>query len=692
MKHLHLTLTGALLTVTTALAAQPVTPTANLPVAPAAATTPLVPALRSGIDLASFDKRVRPQDDFYRFAGGGWLASNPLPADRSAFGSFDRLQDQAEAEVKAVVEAAALAKAAAGTPTQKIGDLYSSFMDTTRLAALGASPLAAELKRIDAIRGTRDLYEYMGRMTRSGLSQPMILYVGQDSADSSQYLTGVYQGGLTMPDRDYYLKPDKKYVEFRAAFRKYVEALLVAGGQGNAAATAKRIEALETRIANHHWTPVQNRDPVKTYNKKTLAELRTFAPTLDLQTMLTAARLPAQAVDINQPSYVRELAKMIRTTPLADWREYLRFQLLDSYAPYLSAEFDNLHFDFHRKTLRGVPEQLPRWKRALRTMDGSVGELIGQLYVERTFSAAAKEKMQGLIDKLLQAFAKSIDELEWMGPATKAEAHKKLQTFGVKIGYPDKWRDYSALTILPGDLIGNLRRASELEFDRQANKLGKPIDRTEWLMTPQTVNAYYYPPMNEIVFPAAILHPPFFDPEADDAANYGAIGAIIGHEISHGFDDQGRQFDGAGNLRDWWTFDDNARFRQRAGKLVAQFASFKVLDGKPVNGELTLGENIGDLSGLAVALKAYQLSLAGKQAPDIDGFTGLQRFFLGWAQAWTANVRDNALLERLTTDPHSPEEFRCNGPLSNLNEFYQAFDVKQGDKLYRAPVERVKIW
>lgn len=691
MKHLHLTLIGALLTASSVLAA----PTASEQApttSPTATVAAPIPVLSSGLDAASFDKRVRPQDDFYRFAGGGWLANNPLPGDRSAYGSFDRLQDQAEAEVKAVVEAAASAKAAPGTPAQKIGDFYNSFMNTTRLAAMGAAPLNAELRRIDAIRGTRDLYEYMGRMARSGLSQPVILYVGQDSADSTQYLTGVYQGGLTMPDRDYYLKPDQKFVEFRAAFRKYVEALLVAGGQSNAAAAAKRIEALETRIANHHWTPVQNRDPVKTYNKKTLGELRSFAPTFDLQTMLTAARLPAQAVDINQPSYVRELAKMVRTTPLADWREYLRFQLLDSYAPYLSADFEALHFEFHRKTLRGVPEQLPRWKRALRAMDGSVGELIGQLYVERTFSAESKEKVKGLVGNLLQAFAKSIDELEWMGPATKEEAHKKLKTFVVKIGYPDQWRDYGALSIVPDDLIGNLRRASEFEFDRQANKLGKPIDRGEWLMTPQTVNAYYYPPMNEIVFPAAILHPPFFDPKADDAVNYGAIGAVIGHEISHGFDDQGRQFDGAGNLRDWWTFDDNARFRQRAGKLVAQFAGYKVLDGKPVNGELTLGENIGDLSGLSVALKAYQSSLGGQPAVDIDGFTGLQRFFLGWAQVWFSNTRDNALLERLSTDPHSPEEFRCNGPLSNMNEFYQAFGVKEGDKLFRPPAERVKIW
>ncbi len=662
---------------------------AAAPAAPAVAATP---TLRSGIDLANLDSSVRPQDDLYRFVANKWLANNPLPADRSRYGSFDRLADQSEAEVRAVVEAAAAAKAANGSPAQKIGDFYGSFMDTTRLAALGTTPIAGELRRIDAIRGTRDLYEYMGRSIRMGVSMPLYLYVGQDYADSTQHLTVAYQGSLTMPDRDYYLKPEQKYADFRAAYRKYVAALLAAGGDRDAASAAKRIEALETRLANHQWSRVQNRDPVKTFNPKTLAELKTFAPTFDWQTLLAAARIPAQAVDISQPSYVQELAKLTRSTPLADWRDYLRLQVLDSWAPYLTADFEQLHFDFHRKTLSGVPEQLPRWKRALQTMNGGVGELIGQLYVQRTFAPEARAHVQLLVDNLLRAFAAGIDELDWMSAATKAQAHKKLQSFTVKIGYPDRWRDYSGLEIVAGDLVGNIRRANEFELDRQANKLGKPLDRTEWLRTPQTVNAYYYPPMNEIVFPAAILQPPFFDSTADDAVNYGAIGAVIGHEISHGFDDQGRQFDGAGNLRDWWAFDDNVRFRQRATQLIGQFANYRVLGDKPVNGELTLGENIGDLSGLAVAIKAYKLSLAGAPAPVIDGYTGMQRFFLGWARIWTDTRRDTEALRLLTIDPHSPPEFRCNGPLSNLNEFYEAFGVKEGDKLYRPPAERVKIW
>jgi putative endopeptidase len=660
--------------------------------APVTPAVPTAPVLSSGIDLANLDSSVRPQDDLYRFVANKWLANNPLPADRSSYGSFDRLADQAEAEVRAVVEAAAAANAAPGTPAQKIGDFYRSFMDTTRLATLGVAPIAGELRRIDAIRGTRDLFEYMGRSIRMGVSMPLQLYVGQDYADSTQYLTGTYQGGLIMPDRDYYLRPEQKYVEIRASYRRYVAALLAAAGERDAASAAKRIEALETRLANHQWSLVQNRDPVRTYNRKTLAELRTFAPAFDWQTLLAAARIPAQALDISQPTYVQELAKLTRSTPLADWRDYLRLQVLDTWAPYLTTDFEQLHFDFHRKTLSGVPEQLPRWKRALQAMNGGVGELIGQLYVERTFSPAARSRVKFLVDNLLRAFAQGIDELDWMSDATKAQAHQKLQGFTVKIGYPDRWRDYAGLEIVAGDLVGNIRRASEFELDRQANKLGKPLDRSEWLRTPQTVSAYYYPPMNEIVFPAAILHPPFFDADADDAVNYGAIGAVIGHEISHGFDDQGRQFDGAGNLRDWWTFDDSARFRQRAGKLTAQFAEYRVLGDKPVNGELTLGENIGDLSGIAVALRAYKLSLAGAPPPVIDGYTGMQRFFLGWARIWIATRRDGEILRRLTIDPHSPPEFRCNGPVSNLNEFYEAFGVKEGDKLYRAPPARVKIW
>ncbi|MCS6948324.1 MAG: M13 family metallopeptidase, partial [Steroidobacteraceae bacterium] len=662
------------------------------PAAPPAQPTSPPAVVRSGLDVAEFDPSVRPQDDLFRYVNGRWLASDPIPADRATYGTFEALTDQSQETVRALLETAAAGRHPRGTAEQKIGDFYSSFMDTTRIALLGLKPLDDELQRIDAIRSTRDIYAYLGHAQRLGISQPVTLFVGQDAADASQYLTGVYQGGLTMPDRDYYLQLDPKYAAFRAAFRRYVERLLASAGEPNAAAAAKRIEALETRIANHHWTRVDNRDPVKTYNKKTLLELPAFTPTFDWHSLLIAAGLPAAALDIKQPSYVRELARLIRTTPIDDWRLYFRWRLLDSFAPLLPKEFEDLHFDFHRRTLRGVPAPLPRWRRAVQVLEASIGELIGRLYVEKTFSADTKLRAQALVDHLLQAFSRSIDALDWMSDATKSEAQRKLASITVKIGYPERWRDYTALEIVPGDLIGNVRRSAEFEFQRQANKLGKPVDRSEWLMTPQTVNAYYYPPRNEIVFPAAILRPPFFDPTVDDAVNYGAIGAVIGHEISHAFDDKGRQFDGAGNLRDWWTFDDNARFRQRGGQLVAQFAAYRVLDGRPLNGELTLGENIGDLSGLAVAFKAYQLSLGGRAAPVLDGLTGPQRFFLGWARAWRRAYRDDELLSRLVTDPHAPAEFRANGPVSNLDEFYAAFDVKPGDRLYRAPQERVKIW
>ena len=445
-------------------------------------------------------------------------------------------------------------------------------------------------------------------------------------------------------------------------------------------------------IANHHFTQVENRDPLKTNNRRSLAELTSFTPGFDWPAFLAAAGVPATAINVRQPSYFQQLAKMIRSTSIADWRLYYRYHLLNDNAPYLGTAFEAVRFEFYSKALRGIKEPRPRWKRGVQALDGTVGELVGRLYVEKTFTPAAKQRMQELIGNLRAAFAKSIDELDWMSAATKVAAQRKLAAIRVKIGYPDEWRDYSALTVLPGDLLGNLRRANEFEFKRQVAKLGKPLDRNEWLMTPQTVNAYYMPPMNEIVFPAAILHPPFFDPDADDAVNYGSIGAIIGHEISHGFDDSGRQYDGDGNLRDWWTFEDSARFRQRAGRLVTQFANYRVLDGKPLNGELTLGENIGDLSGLAVAFKAYKLSLQGKTASVIDGFTGEQRFFLGFAQAWRENIRDDELLLRLVSDTHSPARFRANGPVSNMNEFYAAFAVKEGDKLYRPEAERVKIW
>ena len=662
-------------------------PTPSVPVPPPA------PTLKSGLDLAGFDRTVRPQDDLYKFAGGNWLKNTPIPADRSNYGSFSVLDDRAREEVRQLIVAASeQTNRPEGSDAQKVGDFYQSFMDTSRIEGLGLAPLREELARIDAISTPRDVARYIGHSQRIGVAQPFLWYSSPDNKNSSVYLGSLYQNGLTMPDRDYYLSPDEKYAKFRAAFAVYAENLLARAGERNARSAAARIAALETRIANYQWTKVQNRDPVKTYNPMELPEYQKLAPGFDWLAFFEGMGAPVQKLDISQPPFIKGMAQLVKTVPIADWRVYFKFQLLDDYAPLLPQQFAELEFDFHEKTLNGVPEPLPRWRRAVNAMDNNMGELIGKMWVESYFGAAAKRRMLELVANLIKAFDVSIDGLEWMSPPTRAEAKNKLAKITVKIGYPDKWRDYSALTVRRDDLVGNVTRASEFQHNRFVKRTGGPVDKGEWLMTPQTVNAYYNPTTNEITFPAAILRWPFFDMESDDAVNYGGIGAVIGHEISHGFDDSGRQFDGDGNLRDWWTFEDGAKFKQRAGELVKQFAGYKVLDNRPLNGELTLGENIGDLSGMAVAFKAYRISLAGKPAPVLDGFTGDQRFFLGWAQVWRRSYRDQELLKRLVTDPHSPSEFRANGPTTNIDAYYEAFGVKPGDRMYRPPGERVKIW
>ena len=654
------------------------------------------PARVSGLDLEGFDRSVRPQDDLYRFAGGNWLARTEIPADRSSYGTFSKLEDDAKDALRALVEAAAATRnAAPGSDTQKVGDLYASFTDTARIESRGLRSLDGELAAIAALRSTRDVYGYMGRAQRLGIGAPVRAFVGQDGRDATRYLVALNQAGLSMPDRDYYLVDEPRNLKTRAALAAYIEKLLTLAGRKDGAAAAQRIIALEKRIAEKHWTRVENRNPVKTYNKVTLAAAAELAPGFDFTTFFAANGPQAAAItefNVRQPTYVRALAEIVRDTSVEDWRAYFSYRLLDAYSPYLPKKFDDAHFEFRLAELRGIKEPAPRWRRGVELIDERVGEIAGRMYVERNFPPEARTRIRELVANLRQAFDLSIDSLDWMSAATKAEAKRKLASFTVKVGYPDQWRDYGKLVIARDDLVGNLLRSAAFEHERGLDKLGKPIDRTEWMMTPQTVNAYYSPPMNEIVFPAAILRKPFFDPAADDAVNYGGIGAVIGHEISHGFDDQGRQYDGGGNLRDWWTFDDNVRFRERAGKLAAQYDGFKPIDGKSVNGQLTLGENIGDLSGLAMAYRAYQLSLAGKPAPVIDGFTGPQRFFLGWAQIWQRKYRDDELRLRLVTDPHSPSEYRCNGVVANIAEFYEAFGVKEGDRLYRPPAERVRIW
>jgi predicted metalloendopeptidase len=659
----------------------------------AAATASAAPTLGTGIETSGFDTSIRPQDDFFRYVNGGWIAKTEIPADKSNYGSFTVLADNAERDLRAIIEEAAADKThPKGSDAQKIGDMYASFMDSARIEKLGARPLKPEFRRIDAIRDRAGLVRYLGYAQRVNYNVPLGFFVNQDAKDTTRYVSSWNQGGLGLPDRDYYLKTDEKFVGYRNAYVKYVERVLSLAGLKNAHESAAMILKLETRLAEAQWSREENRDPVKTYNRYLVADASKLMPGFDWATFLDALHARTDAVVIQQPTYFSALSKILDDTPLADWKLYLKFHAIDAMAPNLSDAFVEANFDMYSKTLRGIQEIRPRWKRGVAQVENGMGEMAGKLYVERHFKPEAKARMDELVKNILGAMDEGIDHLEWMGPETKKRAHEKLAKYTVKIGYPDKWRDYTKLEIRAGDHFGNYMRAVEFENNRQLAKLGAPIDRTEWGMTPQTVNAYYNPVANEIVFPAAILQPPFFNVEADDAANYGGIGAVIGHEISHGFDDEGRQFDGDGLLKNWWTDEDNKEFNKRADRLVAEYEGFSPVPGHHLNGRLTLGENIGDLSGMAIAYAAYQRSLGGAPAPVIDGLTGDQRFYLGFAQIWQRKYRDADLIQRISTDPHSPAEFRVNGIVSNLEPFYRAFDLKPGDKMYRAPEERVKIW
>jgi predicted metalloendopeptidase len=650
---------------------------------------------RSGVLIDNLDRSVRPQDDFYRFVNGAWLSTTQIPSDRSNYGAFAVLQEGAESDLRAIVEEAAAANAPPGSDTQKVGDLYASFMDAEGIAAQGLKPLAEELERIDSLASRRDVARRIGWSQRIQAQHPFVYFVGIDEKNSSQYVSIVYQTGLGMPDRDYYLSNEERLKHVRDKYRAFVRDLLAAADTPAPEAAADRILALETELAKAHWTRVENRDAQKTYNRYERSTLRELMPAFDWDAFFEGAQIPADKAEVlivSQPSYFEALDALIASTPVAVWRDYFRFKLLNAYAPDLPERFVKLHFDFHQRTVSGIEELKPRWKRGVDAVEGAVGELVGKIYVERNFSPQAKRRMDELVANLLEAFADGVDELEWMTPATKKKAHAKLEQFTAKIGYPQKWRDWSALEVRRDDLIGNQMRAATVRFERDVARLGGPVDRTEWLMTPQTVNAYYNPPANEIVFPAAILQPPFFDVEADDAVNYGAIGAVIGHEISHGFDDQGRRYDGAGNLNDWWAAEDNEEFTRRAQQLGEQYGKLSPLPGLYVNGQLTMGENIADLAGLAMAYRAWRLSLDGREPAVIDGFTGEQRFFIGWAQGWARKYREDELRRRLLTDPHSPSEYRTNAVVMNLPEFHQAFGVRPGDRMWRAPQERVKIW
>jgi predicted metalloendopeptidase len=666
---------------------------AGVPQPSARASTPVAEAPLSGVLLQNIDGKVRPQDDFYRHVNGKWLAATEIPADRSNFGAFTKLQDDVETNLKAIVEEAAAA-GAGGSPEQRmVGDFYASFMDEARAERRGLEPLAPEFARIAAIDDRAGLLDYLAHAGRVGIANPIGFEITPDAKrpDFNTVWTG--QAGLAMPDRDYYLKDDARFVEMRGKYQAYVTDVLAMAGRKDAAEAAKRVMEFETRLAQASWPRVDLRDPTKIYNPFDLAGAAKATPGLDWTRYFAGLGIKAHdQLVVGQPSYFAEVGRALEDVPLATWKDYLQVRVIDAHAPYLNDALVQKHFDFYGRTLSGTPELKPRWKRGLAETEAAIGDLLGKAYVARHFPPQAKQRMDALVANLLKSFGTSIDELEWMGPETRREAHAKLAGFTVKIGYPEKWKEYPGLELRRDDLVGNVLRAREVNVKRELAKLGQPVDRTEWFMTPQTVNAYYNPLGNEIVFPAAILQPPFFDMNADDAVNYGGIGAVIGHEISHGFDDQGRKFDGKGVLRDWWTEEDNERFRKRTDRLVAQYAAFSPLPGQNLNGELTLGENIGDLSGLSVAYKAYRLALGGQQAPVLDGYTGDQRFFIGWAQVWPRKYRDDELRKRLVTDPHSPSEYRANGIVRNMPQFVEAFGVKEGDGLYLPPEEQVRIW
>ncbi len=649
------------------------------------------PGVRSGIETAHVEARVRPQDDLYRHVNGKWLEQAAIPADRPSDGAFYKLRDQSEAALRAIIEESA--SRSGGEEARKVGDLFASFMDEARADRLGLEPIRDDLALVEAIADKPALIRALATLGRAGTDGPFGLAVQTDAKRSDRYIVYLEQGGIGLPDESYYRLD--KFRPIRDAYLAHVRRMFELAGRPDPAGAAAEVVELETRLAKDHWDRVKSRDDTLTYNKKDRDALAALTPGYDWAAWFAAAGVRGvDEVVVRQPTYFAALARAIDEVPLPRWKTWLTWCVLKANAPSLSRPFVEENFAFHGKTLTGAQELKPRWKRGVAVVESALGEAVGKLYVEKHFPPAAKARMRELVANLIEAYRRDVASLEWMGPETKTKALDKLAKFTPKIGYPDRWRDYSALEIRRDDLAGNLRRAAEFEFDRNIAKLGKPVDRAEWFMTPQTVNAYYNPGMNEIVFPAAILQPPFFDPEADDAVNYGGIGAVIGHEIGHGFDDQGAKFDGEGNMNDWWTDADRKEFEARSKKLIEQYDAFEPaqLKGQRVNGALTIGENIGDLGGLTIAYKAYRIALGDAPAPTIDNLTGPQRFFVGWAQVWRAKFRDAELTRRLATDPHSPTEFRCNGVVRNVPEFYEAFGVKEGDKLWIAPERRVKIW
>ena len=644
----------------------------------------------AGLDFSNQDQSVRPQDDLYRHFNGSWLKTAVIPADRATDGAFMALRVQSEARVREIIEGATGSEEAT-----KIAHIYKSFMDADAVNAKGGSPIAAELALVDSISTITDFISTFSKLEARGTSGIFGTFIYADMKDASTNILYLAQGGISLPDEAYYR--EEKYADIRTAYVAHITAMFTLAGVSDPAGNAAKVMALETSIASHHWDQVKNRDATLTYNKMNRAEVTALMPVFDWELYLTDGEIPAIVLDsviVQQPSFFEGLGSILANFDAAAWKAWLKWHIISGSAPYLSDDFTNENFAFFGKTLSGTPELRERWKRAVSMIEGSLGEAVGKVYVQKYFPAEAKARMENLVANLIEAYRVSINELAWMSPDTKVKALEKLGKFRPKIGYPDKWRDFSALKTTPDDLYGNVGRVVKFQRDHELSKIGKPVDRDEWFMAPQTVNAYYNPVMNEIVFPAAILQAPFFGLDHDDAVNYGGIGAVIGHEIGHGFDDQGSKYDGDGALNNWWTDADRAAFEERTKALIAQYDAL-IPEEAPdvnVNGALTIGENIGDLGGLTIAFKAYQISLQGKLSPVIEGMSGEKRLMLSWAQIWRAKVRPEEMRRRIATDPHSPAEFRCNQILKNFTPFYQEFGVTEKDALWLEEQSRVQIW
>ena len=644
-----------------------------------------------GLDLTSNDRTVKPGDDFYRYADGKWLDATQIPPDRTSWGSFVELADRAEHQIRAIAESLPQ-DAPQGSTEQKAGDFYRAYLDTDTIERNGLAPAKPGLQAIAAAHTHEQLATLMGRPDLD-LKSPLGVAITTDQKNPDRYIVVITQSGLSLPDRDYYLKDDAVFTNLRDKYVAHVERMLTLAGEKDAAAKAASILDIETQIAKAHWPAAKRRERDLTYNLRTRAELDQLTPGFPWQQLLAAQSLGSQSeFVVRELDAVQKLAALFKQIPVERWQAYFEYQYLSASADVLPAAFDAERFAFYGHTLNGQPQQRERWKRAVAAMNAGLGEVIGQLYVQQYFPPQAKQKVLALVENLRSAYATRIQQLPWMSADTKKVALEKLAAFRPKIGYPDKWRDYSALQVRPADAFGNAMRADVFEWQRQLDRLGKPTDRDEWNMTPQTVNAYYNSTFNEVVFPAAILQPPFFDANADAAVNYGGIGAVIGHEMGHGFDDQGSKSDARGVLRTWWQPQDDQAFRKRVDSLAAQYDQFVALPGLNVNGRLTLGENIGDLGGLSVSYEAYHLSLNGKKPPVLEGLTGDQRFFLSFAQVWRSLYRDEQLRTLVMSNPHSPPKFRVNGTVRNIDAWYTAFDVKAGDQLYLPPEDRVRIW